>query len=284
MNTAILPKLHLHLTPHLRLVQQLLPLQRKAYQHLLEQTIADNPFLEWETGSTTSLETLDEERAITDDYAPLIPDAVVAWRRGYCRVQLVGASARRLQLEPTALRLLRAAATPADTKQYLRQALGQAKTLLTAVKGRQHLLTVILSYVAEHQRPWWQEDQPLRPLTQRHIAAALRLHPSTISRALRDKYLRLPTGRTVAAQHLLSRSLKTMCGELTSSRTCQERLCELVHEEPSRAPLSDRALQTKLHAAGFLVSRRTIAKYRARLRIPAAHRRRLGRRVTRLAG
>src|SRR3989338_5071108 len=163
MTIATLLTPRLRLTPHLRFVQQLLPLQRKAYQHRLDQAVADNPFLEWETEGAVPLEALDDEHAIADDQAPLVPDAVVTWRRGRCRVQLVGAAARRLRLEPTALRLLRAAETPADTKQYLRQALGQAKTLLTAITGRQYLLMVILRYVAEHQRPWLQDNQPLRP-------------------------------------------------------------------------------------------------------------------------
>jgi len=53
-------------------------------------------------------------------------------------------------------------------------------------------------------------------------------------------------------------------------------LAGLVAGEDPRVPLSDQDLVTALAAKGMPVARRTIAKYRALLQIPPAHRRRRG--------
>jgi len=67
--------------------------------------------------------------------------------------------------------------------------------------------------------------------------------------------------------------IDTDAGGSTSSTAIQDRIRQLVAAENPRKPLSDARLADTLKAEGVPVARRTIAKYREALQIPASHER-----------
>jgi RNA polymerase sigma-54 factor len=86
------------------------------------------------------------------------------------------------------------------------------------------------------------------------VAAELGLHPSTVSRAVAGKVLRCPDRSLIPFADLFGGAVavKARIVELTAGRR-----------------LSDTELCAELSTAGFAVARRTVAKYRAQLAIPA---------------
>ena len=98
------------------------------------------------------------------------------------------------------------------------------------------------------------------------LAERLHLHPSTVSRATREKYLQCSRG-VYPLSFFFSREGGS---EGTSVHQIKERLRQLVDQEDKKHPLSDQKLCEQLEAEGCTISRRTVAKYRDELGIPRA--------------
>ena len=101
------------------------------------------------------------------------------------------------------------------------------------------------------------------------IAQELEIHESTVSRAIRDKYVQCPRG-VFPLRHFLSRRAAGESGAEVGSCAAKELLRRLIREEDSTKPLSDQKLCTLLTEQGCPISRRTVAKYREDLNIPSA--------------
>jgi len=114
----------------------------------------------------------------------------------------------------------------------------------------------------------------LVPLTMAEVAQAVGLHESTVSRIVAGTGVDTPLGtwwlRAMFSPHLGPE------GGGVAAAALRATLAGLVAGEDPRVPLSDQDLVTALAAKGMPVARRTIAKYRALLQIPPAHRRRRG--------
>ena len=108
----------------------------------------------------------------------------------------------------------------------------------------------------------------LVPMGMAEVAAALDLHESTISRVVAGTSVDTPHGLWWL-RRLFSRAVGAV-----SAAALRERLARLVAGEPAGAAWSDEVLAAALSRDGAVIARRTVAKYRAMLKIPPAHRRR----------
>ena len=106
-----------------------------------------------------------------------------------------------------------------------------------------------------------------QPLTMAAVAEHLGVHESTVSRALKDKYLQCSRG-LYPLSFFFPRRLEANQDSDTSAQEVKEALRRLIAAEEK--PLSDEALSRQLTAAGYPVSRRTVAKSRSQLQIPSA--------------
>ena len=108
----------------------------------------------------------------------------------------------------------------------------------------------------------------LVPYTQKHMANSLGLHKSTISRALKNKYIACEFGTFKMdyffPQPLLSRDSTVLCSDALSA------IGHIIAEENGQRPLSDAQITEKLSEYGITISRRTVAKYRQKLCIPSS--------------
>lgn len=151
--------------------------------------------------------------------------------------------------------------------------LARAQAVMAALEQRQSTLARIGDWLARSQRGFFDHGPgALLPATQRDLAAALGLHPSTVSRALAGKAVDVD-GRLWPLSVFFSRGLPVEGGSV-SSRAVQKRLAEMVRAEDPAQPLSDDAIAEKLRQQGVDIARRTVAKYRQGLRIPPSSTRR----------
>ena len=159
---------------------------------------------------------------------------------------------------------------------YLRGCLQEARWLLKNIEQRGETLLRVVNCLIREQASFLEfGQQALRPLTLREIASQLDLHESTISRAIARKYVRTPRG-TIALRDFFASGIDTGAGE-ASSTAIQSMIRTLIEGENPRKPLSDAALAEMLKGNGIPVARRTVAKYREALHIPASSQRvRLG--------
>jgi RNA polymerase sigma-54 factor len=146
----------------------------------------------------------------------------------------------------------------AADRAHLQQQVGYARLLLLSLRKRWQTLGRITQYLVNSQQAFLEQgNAALRPLTRAQVAAALGVHPSTVSRALADKYVLLPNKRVAPFSIFFEANLPI-----------KEALKDILTQETR--PLSDQRLTEVLAARGLQVARRTITKYREELRVPAS--------------
>ena len=157
-----------------------------------------------------------------------------------------------------------------ETKEYLREKIRQAQSVADNVSQRNTTLSKILRVIVEKQKEFFLHGVGhRRPLTLADIAGETLLHESTISRALRSKYLQCTWGVYPLNYFLASvASVNRLSGEEQTPEHVKAQLKKIVAEEDRKKPLSDAAIAEKLEALHIPISRRTVNKYRQELGIP----------------
>ena len=175
----------------------------------------------------------------------------------------------RLGLNQYYLQLLRHS-PDASTKHFLRQRFKQGMWLLRSVEQRKLTLYRVVCCVVERQHRFFVDGaQGLRPLTLQAVADEIGVHESTVSRACAGKYLNTPRGLFP-----LSFFFPSTLQRGVSSEMARAAMRQLIAGEDEKQPLSDGAIRRLLAEEGIPLSRRTVAKYRHALGIPAVHLRR----------
>jgi RNA polymerase sigma-54 factor len=100
------------------------------------------------------------------------------------------------------------------------------------------------------------------------------VHPSTVSRAVANKYVHTPQG-VLELRYFFSESVNGPQGGEMSLLSLKRRVKKMIEDEDTSHPLTDEQITKKLSDEGIHVTRRTVAKYREDLRIPSTHRRRV---------
>lgn len=160
-----------------------------------------------------------------------------------------------------------------EVKEYLTGKLRQAEAALRGISQREQTLLRCAQAIAQRQSAFFR-DGALVPLSMAEVAAALGVHESTVSRAVRGKYLQCYRG-VYPLGHFFSRASADASGARICAAAVRAALRRLLDGEDRSRPLSDQKLSERLLAEGFPVSRRAVAKYREQMHIPdAAGRRR----------
>ena len=155
-----------------------------------------------------------------------------------------------------------------EVRDYLSEKLRQAENVLWAADQRGSTLLRCAQVIVERQSDFFRfGPEALRPLRMGEVAQELGLHESTVSRAVREKYLQCPQG-LYPLSWFFTRSAGT--GEGVSGTAARKLLLRLIDGEDKAKPLSDQQLSERMAREGCPISRRTVAKYREELGIPSA--------------
>ncbi|WP_409968296.1 RNA polymerase factor sigma-54 [Bengtsoniella intestinalis] len=150
----------------------------------------------------------------------------------------------------------------ADSRTYLTEKLQQAKWLLNALERRGSTLQQCANAVLETQRNFFAgHSTDLAPMKLSTLAEQIGVHPSTVSRALRGKYLQCRQG-TFPMRYFFSHAVGE---DGLSEQAIKTRIAKLVKEESPQKPLSDQKICTLLEEDGIQIARRTVTKYRIEL-------------------
>ncbi len=201
----------------------------------------------------------------------IVPDLIAKWNGDSFDIRLSKASVFRINISDYYVRLQKES-TDREVTQYLDEKVRQARWVYTAVNQRQETMLRCMQMIKELQPEYFKHDKgALRPMTLEDVAERLGVHESTISRAIRGKYIQCPDGVVPLAFFFSQAAFCTAGGENTvSSVTVKKKLQELIQAENTAKPCSDQKLCELLQANGFNISRRTVAKYRDELNIPPA--------------
>jgi RNA polymerase sigma-54 factor len=157
--------------------------------------------------------------------------------------------------------------------QYLMSQMQEAKWMIKNIQQRFSTILRVSQAIVDRQRNFFEHgDIAMRPLVLREIADELGLHESTISRVTTRKYMLTPRG-VFELKYFFGSHVATDSGGACSATAIRAIIKQLVGEENPKKPLSDIQIAEILGKQGIVVARRTIAKYRESLQIPAASQR-----------
>lgn len=149
----------------------------------------------------------------------------------------------------------------------------EARWLIKNVQQRFQTILKVAQAILDRQRMFFEHGEvAMRPLVLREIAESVSLHESTISRVTNQKYMMTPRG-LYEFKYFFGNALATEAGGAASSTAIKALLRQFVEAENRSGPLSDNAISELLGKQGFVVARRTVAKYREQMHIPPANQR-----------
>ena len=156
-----------------------------------------------------------------------------------------------------------------EERKYLQSNLTSAQTFMDSLSRRNETVLRVATTIVMHQIPFLENgDQAMKPLTLQQVAESLNLHESTVSRACSGKYIMTPRG-TFELKHFFSIRIKNDIGEDESAMSIKHKILQIVESENRQAPLSDQQIAQRMWDSGIQIARRTIAKYRAEMRVPS---------------
>jgi len=158
-----------------------------------------------------------------------------------------------------------------DAVLFIKQKLDAAKWFIDAIKQRQQTLMVTMNAIMHRQKDYFLtgDERKLKPMILKDIADTIHMDVSTVSRVANSKYVDTPYG-TKLIKEFFSESMKNEQGEDISTREIKKILQTVIEEENKKKPLTDDKLSLILKEKGYLIARRTVAKYREQLDIPVA--------------
>lgn len=202
----------------------------------------------------------------------VVPDVFVSKREDRWTVQLNPDIAPRIRINPDYASLVKRADTSSDNT-FLRDNLQEARWFLKSLQSRNETLLKVASCIVEKQRGFLDFGaEAMKPLVLHDVAEDVGMHESTISRVTTQKYMHTPQG-IFELKYFFSSHVSTDSGGECSSTAIRAIIKKLVAAENPKKPLSDSKITTLLAEQGIKVARRTIAKYRESLGIPASNER-----------
>lgn len=200
----------------------------------------------------------------------VIPEVIVRKEDGEYKVLLNTEMIPKIRINPLYQKIFHE--KDPSAKKYLREKINSASLLIKAIEQRQELLYKISLSLVEVQKDFLEKGIGfLKPMTIEEMAKIQNVHPSTISRAIADKYIQTPRG---VSPFKFFFSVGVRRGSI-SSRSIKERIEFLVNHEDKSAPLSDSEIVEKLKNEGIALSRRTVAKYREEIGISSTFKRKV---------
>ena len=158
-----------------------------------------------------------------------------------------------------------------DAVQFVKQKLDAAQWFIDAIKQRNETLQRTMETIIHLQREFFLtgDETTLRPMIMKDVAERAGYDISTISRVSNSKYVQTNFG-IYPLKYFFSESMQTDSGEEIYNREVKKIMKDHVEAEDKRHPLTDEELAAILKEAGYVIARRTVAKYREQLGIPVA--------------
>ncbi len=208
----------------------------------------------------------------------IIPEFIVSVEEREVDVTLHRQVSSQLNINHSWIKSVKDQCTQNDkaANQYLKSKLNSAEWFVSALQQRENNMLKIMRAIIKWQYDYFLEGDKLllKPMILKNIAEETGVDISTVSRITCNKYASTPFGN-ILLKDLFSEGMVTEKGENVSSRVIQHALQEAVEKEDKRSPYTDHQLVDILSSKGFKIARRTVAKYRELLNIPAAQMRAL---------
>ena len=181
----------------------------------------------------------------------------------------------QLRLNPGYKKLMNRDEAERDVRNYVKERYKSAIQLIKNIEQRKQTILKVCLSILERQHEFLDFGiDMLKPMMIKEVAEEIGVHPSTVSRAVANKYVHTPQG-VFELRYFFSESVQGPEGGGTSLLILKRRVKKLIEDEDSAKPLTDDQITAILQGQGIQVTRRTVAKYREDMKIPSTHQRRV---------
>ena len=149
-----------------------------------------------------------------------------------------------------------------ELTEYFKAKRNRVQFILNSIQQRRQTILAISKVILKQQQAFFESNAPLVPMTMSDVADEIGVHTSTVSRAIKGKYLQYPHG-SLFIKNLFTSSVSSNDGNNgITPMYVKQLLKEMIEQENKKKPLSDRLIALALEDLGVHISRRTVAKYR----------------------
>ncbi len=180
-----------------------------------------------------------------------------------------------LRLNQGYRKMLQQKATEKEVKEYVKERYKSAIQLLRNIEQRKNTIVRTCEVIVRRQQEFLEHGvNALKPMMIKEVAEEIGVHPSTVSRAVANKYVHTSQG-VFELRFFFSEGVNGPEGGDLPLVLLKRKVKKLIEEEDERKPLTDDQLAAELQRQGIQVTRRTVAKYREDMQIPSTHQRRV---------
>jgi RNA polymerase sigma-54 factor len=196
----------------------------------------------------------------------ILPDVSVKKIDGEYQIIVNDADLPMLRINPFYKKLLKNDRSP-ETQKYLTEKFKSALWFIKSIEQRKRTIYRVAECIVKRQREFLDKGISfLKPLRLKDIARELNLHESTVSRVTSNKYIETVQG-VFELKYFLSGALQNDEDRAMSTRSIKAKIAEVIKNENPGEPFSDNEIAELMKKNGINIARRTVAKYRERLRI-----------------
>lgn len=161
-----------------------------------------------------------------------------------------------------------------DVRNYVKERYASAIQLMKNIEQRKQTILKVCQAIVRRQREFLDHGiEHLKPMMIKDVAEEIGVHPSTVSRAVANKFAHTPQG-VFELRYFFSEAVQGPQGGQLPLLLLKRRVKKMIEEEDPAHPLTDEQIMARLHEEGIHVTRRTVAKYREDMKIPSTHHRR----------
>lgn len=203
----------------------------------------------------------------------IVPDIIFHKEHGKWEIKLNDGWVEDYHINDYYLKMMKESSDP-ELSEYFRVKLERIRFVMNSIMQRRQTMMAISEEILRRQEDYLDGKTFLKPMTMTDVAEQIGIHTSTVSRAIKGKYIQYPGGTTVV-KNLFSASVTTTDGDVAvGPMQIKEMIKELINGEDKQKPYSDQALVKILNERNIDISRRAVAKYREELGIKGSFDRR----------
>jgi RNA polymerase sigma-54 factor len=204
---------------------------------------------------------------------PITPDVIIESTEdeGQYSVRLADSGLPYLRVNDYYAKMAKDVRVGEKTRKFLQNNMRSAQWIIDAIEQRKNTLLKVTRAIVKYQTDFFEKGQlHLRPLPMSKVADDVGVHLATVSRAVAGKYVQCPWG-ILPLRKFFSGGREDVNGQAHSWEAIRAKLQQIIDEEDKTKPLSDDQIRKQLSKTGIdNLARRTVAKYRKLLNIPAA--------------
>lgn len=160
-----------------------------------------------------------------------------------------------------------------NAKNYMQEKMRSASWLIKSIYQRQKTIYKVVESILKFQQDFFEKGIAyLKPMVLKDVAQDIDMHESTISRVTTNKYAHTPRG-IFELKYFFNSSINRIDGEAIASVSVQEKIKQIIAGENPKKPYSDDKISKLLKQLNIDIARRTVAKYRERIKVLPSNKR-----------